>query len=194
MLVNMSKAAEIHKAQGAQVSINAHNIGSTQLVDYVVRWDNSKDYAKGKDLQASSEAWVQFWADANTNPSGELVASFAGNNLDQSKKASDFNGSYVYSVSVWEVETGKDMQLIQAFMESKSILEDTGARVEIYQGNWGAPGQYHYVLLYDSWVALENSFAQLNAPGSAWLKMQQRRMSDAPSGKQIAFFTGSTLN
>ena len=194
MLVNMSKAAEIHRAEGAQVSINAHNIGSTQLVDYVVRWDNSKDYAKGKDLQASSEAWVQFWADANTNPSGELVASFAGNNLDQSKKASDFNGSYVYSVSVWEVETGKDMQLIQAFMESKSILEDTGARVEIYQGNWGAPGQYHYVLLYDSWVALENSFAQLNAPGSAWLKMQQRRMSDEPSGKQIAFFTGSTLN
>ena len=194
MLVNMSKAAEIHKAQGAQVSINAHNIGSTQLVDYVVRWDNSKDYAKGKDLQASSEAWVQFWADANTNPSGELVASFAGNNLDQSKKASDINGSYVYSVSVWEVETGKDMQLIQAFMESKSILEDTGARVEIYQGNWGAPGEYHYVLLYDSWVALENSFAQLNAPGSAWLKMQQRRMSDEPSGKQIAFFTGSTLN
>ena len=27
----------------------------------------------------------QFWA-GNTNPSGELVASFAGNNLDQSKK------------------------------------------------------------------------------------------------------------
>ena len=50
------------------------------------------------------------------------------------------------------------------------------------------------MLLYDSWVALENSFAQLNAPGSAWLKMQQRRMSDEPSGKQIAFFTGSTLN
>ena len=67
---------------------------------------------------------------------GEHVASFAGNNLDQSKKASDFNGSYVYSVSVWEVETGKDMQLIQAFMESKTILEETGARVEIYQGNW----------------------------------------------------------
>ena len=44
MLVNMSKAAEIHKAQGAEVSINAHNIGSTQLVDYVVRWDNSKAY------------------------------------------------------------------------------------------------------------------------------------------------------
>ena len=36
MLVNMSKAAEIHRAEGAQVSINAHNIGSTQLVDYVV--------------------------------------------------------------------------------------------------------------------------------------------------------------
>jgi len=50
------------------------------------------------------------------------------------------------------------------------------------------------LLLYDSWVNLENSFAKLNTPGSAWLKMQQRRMNDAPSGKQTAFFTGSTLN
>ena len=101
MLLSMGKAAEIHASEGAQVSINAHNIGSTQLVDYVVRWDNSEDYAKSKDIQRSSEAWVEFWAESNQNPSGELVASFAGNNLDQTKIASDFNGSYVYSVSVF---------------------------------------------------------------------------------------------
>ena len=53
MLVNMSKAAEIHRAEGAQVSINAHNIGSTQLVDYVVRWDKSK-----ADLHAEHESFV----------------------------------------------------------------------------------------------------------------------------------------
>ena len=94
MLLSMAKAAEIHRAQGAQVSINAHNIGSTQMVDYVLRWDDTKKYAQSKDEQANSEAWVKFWAEVSGNPAGELVASFAANNLDQSKKASDFDGSY----------------------------------------------------------------------------------------------------
>lgn len=194
MLGNMSKAAAIHRSEGAQVSINAHNIGSTQLVDYIVRWDNPKDYAKGKDIQANSEAWVEFWSESNNNPSGEMVASFAANNLDQTVKASDFNGSYVYSVSVWEVETGKDLDLIERFMESKPIIEDTGARVEIYQANWGAPGEYHYVLVYDSWEALETSYAKLNAPGSDFMKLNQRRANDESVAEQTAFFTGSTLN
>ena len=95
--------------------MNPHNVGSTQALDHIVRWDNSTPSATRD--KVSSEAWVR-----GLNITG--VVYFAGNNLDQSKKASDFNGSYVYSVSVWEVETGKDMQLIQAFMESKSILED----------------------------------------------------------------------
>ena len=194
MLVNMSKAAAIHRSEGAQVSINAHNIGSTQLVDYIVRWDNTKDYAKGKDVQANSKAWVQFWSESNNNPAGELVASFAANNLDPTVKASDFNDSYVYSVTVWEVETGKDLDLIERFMESKSIIEDTGARVEIYQANWGAPGEYHYVLVYDSWESLEASYAKLNAPGSDFMKLNQRRAGDESVAEQTAFFTGSTLN
>jgi len=193
MLQSMAKAAQIHQSEGAQVSINAHNIGSTQLVDYVLRWDNSKDYARSKDIQATSQAWVDFWAETANNPSGELVASFAGNNLDQSKKASDFNGSYVYSVSVWKVTPGKDLDLIERFMESKAILERSGARVEVYQGNWGAPGEYHYVLLYDSWSDLESSFSKLG-PGTEWAAMQQRRANDEVVAEQIAFFTGSTIN
>ena len=193
MLQSMGKAAQIHQAEGAQVSINAHNIGSTQIIDYVLRWDNSKDYAKGKDAQATSQAWVDFWAETANNPSGELVASFAGNNLDQSKKASDFNGSYVYSVSVWKVTPGKDVDLIGRFMESKSILERSGARVEVYQGNWGAPGEYHFLLLYDSWSDLESSFSTLG-PGSEWAAMMQRRANDEVIAEQLAFFTGSTVN
>jgi hypothetical protein len=193
MLMAMTKAAKIHRAEGAHVSINAHNIGSTQLVDYVLRWDDSKKYAQSKDKQARSDAWVEFWAEANANPTGELVASFAGNNLDQSKKASDFDGSYVYSVSVWEVVPGKNRGLIERFMESKAILEKAGARVEVYRGNWGAPGEYHYILLYDSWAALEASFSKLG-PGSEWAKMLQRRANDEVVGEQTAYFTGTTLN
>ncbi|SVC91821.1 uncharacterized protein METZ01_LOCUS344675, partial [marine metagenome] len=87
----------------------------------------------------------------------------------------------------------KNLELIERFMESKAILEKSGARVEVYQGNWGAPGEYHYVLFYDSWTALEASYSKLG-PGSEWAKMLQRRANDEVVGEQTAFFTGVTLN
>ena len=34
MIANMTRAAEIHRSQGAQVSINVHDVGSTQSVSY----------------------------------------------------------------------------------------------------------------------------------------------------------------
>ena len=193
MMESMLKAAEIHEKQGAKVAIDVHNVGSTQLVNYVLRWDDSKSYAASKDIQASSDEWVEFWAEANQNPSGEMMASFSANNLDQSRKASDFDGSYVYSVNVWKVETGKDMELIQRFMSSKPILEKAGARVEIYQANWGAPGEYHYVLMFDSWSALEESFSKLG-PGSEWAAYMQSRADDEIIAEQTAWFTGQTAN
>ena len=193
MLESMSKAAKIYASEGGQVSIDAHNIGSTQLINYVIRWDNSKDYAKSKDLQRSSKAWADFWAESNANPAGELVASFSANNLDPSKKASDFKGSYVYSAAIWKVNPGKDMALITRFMEAKPILEAAGARVEIYAGGWGAPGEYHYVLMYDSWAALEASFSKLG-PGSDWAKLMQKRASETGVGEQIGYITAQTMN
>ena len=193
MLESMSKAAKIYASEGGQVSIDAHNIGSTQLINYVIRWDNSKDYARSKDLQRSSKAWADFWAESNANPAGELVASFSANNLDPTKKASDFKGSYVYSAAIWKVNPGKDMALITRFMEAKPILEAAGARVEIYAGGWGAPGEYHYVLMYDSWAALEASFSKLG-PGSDWAKLMQKRASETGVGEQIGYITAQTMN
>ena len=193
MLESMSKAAKIYASEGGQVSIDAHNIGSTQLINYVIRWDNSKDYAKSKDLQRSSKAWADFWAESNANPAGELVASFSANNLDPSKKASDFKGSYVYSAAIWKVNPGKDLALITRFMEAKPILEAAGARVEIYAGGWGAPGEYHYVLMFDSWTALEASFSKLG-PGSDWAKLMQKRASETGVGEQIGYITAQTMN
>ncbi|MDA7726083.1 hypothetical protein N8881_04770 [Pseudomonadales bacterium] len=193
MLEGMSKAAKIYASEGGQVSIDAHNIGSTQLINYVIRWDNSKDYARSKDLQRSSKAWADFWAESNANPAGELVASFSANNLDPTKKASDFKGSYVYSAAIWKVNPGKDLALITRFMEAKPILEAAGARVEIYAGGWGAPGEYHYVLMFDSWTALEASFSKLG-PGSDWAKLMQKRSSETGAGEQIGYITAQTMN
>ncbi len=193
MLLSMAAAAQISASEGGQVSIDAHNIGSTQLINYVVRWDNSKDYAKSKDKQRSSKAWEAFWAESNANPAGELVASFSANNLDPTKKASDFKGSYVYSAAIWKVNPGKDLALIGRFMEAKSVLEAAGARVEIYAGGWGAPGEYHYVLMFDSWTELEASFSKLG-PGSDWAKLMQRRANEEGVAEQIGYITAQTIN
>tara|TARA_B100000579_G_C22755446_1_gene816192 strand:- start:24 stop:722 length:699 start_codon:yes stop_codon:yes gene_type:complete len=194
MLENMQRASEIHEKEGAQVVIDLLNVGSTPLVNYVMRWDDSKKYAQFKDNQNQSSEWLEYWADVNQNPSGEMVASFSANNLDTTKKASDFDGSYVYSVTVWKVQPGKDFQLIERFMESKAILEKSGARVEIYQGNWGAPNEYHFLLMYNSWVDLESSFSKLVTPGSEWMSMMQRRANDEVIAEQLSFFTGNTAN
>ena len=194
MLESMQRASEIHEKEGAQVVIDLLNVGSTPLVNYVMRWDDSKKYAQFKDNQNQSSEWLEYWADVNQNPSGEMVASFSANNLDTTKKASDFDGSYVYSVTVWKVQPGKDFQLIERFMESKAILEKSGARVEIYQGNWGAPNEYHFLLMYNSWVDLESSFSKLVNPGSEWMSMMQRRANDEVIAEQLSFFTGNTAN
>ncbi|MBT3708433.1 MAG: hypothetical protein HOG19_03255, partial [Gammaproteobacteria bacterium] len=79
------------------------------------------------------------------------------------------------------------------FMEAKPILEAAGARVEIYAGGWGAPGEYHYVLMYDSWAALEASFSKLG-PGSDWAKLMQKRASETGVGEQIGYITAQTMN
>ena len=121
------------------------------------------------------------------------MASVSANNLDPSKKASDFKGSYDYSAAIWKVNPGKDMALITRFMEAKPILEAAGARVEIYAGGWGAPGEYHYVLMYDSWTALEASFSKLG-PGSDWAKLMQKRASETGVGEQIGYITAQTMN
>lgn len=194
MLESMQKASAIHEKEGAQVAIDILNVGSTPLINYVMRWDDSQKYAKFKDNQNQSAEWLEYWAEVNQSPSGEMVASFSANNLDQSKKASDFNGTYVYSVTVWKVDPGKDMQLIERFMESKAILEKSGARVEIYQGNWGAPNEYHFLLMYDSWSDLEVSFSQLGTPGSEWISMMQSRANDEVIAEQLSFFSGTTAN
>ena len=51
-----------------------------------------------------------------------------------------------------------------------------------------APGEYHYVLMFDSWSALEESFSKLG-PGSEWAAYMQSRADDEIIGEQTAWFS-----
>ena len=71
LIQGMMAAAKIHNASGATVGIYQHDVGSTQLFDYVLRWDNDAAWAKTK-ASNNSEEWQAFWAQASENPSGKL--------------------------------------------------------------------------------------------------------------------------
>ncbi len=60
MMSNMADAAAIHTAEGASVYVYAHNVGSTQLVDYVLRWDNRGAWGATKDKSRGSENGSSF--------------------------------------------------------------------------------------------------------------------------------------
>ena len=192
MMQSMAKAAAIHTKQGAHVSIDAHNVGSTQLVNYLLRWDDGASYAASKDAQTNSEEWVEFWAESSANPSGEMMASFQGVNIDPTVMASDFEGSYVYSVGIWKVQPGKALDLIQRFQTAEKILEEAGARVEIYQGGWGSIDEFHYVLMYENWASLNESFLKMG-PGSDWSEYMAESAQQDIIATQTSYFTAQTI-
>ena len=115
MLSVMNESAEIHRALGAQVTINLLDVGSENQVDYVVRFDDMKQWGSFKDSLATDKKWNDLWAKVSRKPTGELQMSLVGINTDSSVKASDFDQPFVYGVWVWDPATGRtaDVMAIQ---------------------------------------------------------------------------------
>ena len=92
-----------------------------------------------------------------------MTSSLSGVNLDNTVKASDFSDPFVYSVQVWDPTPGKIQELISNFMMAKSMIEATGARVEIYSEGTGGNGKFHYVLLHENWAKMGEVYAALGS-------------------------------
>ena len=130
MINTFTEAKGIHEEAGASVAIIQRMTGSTQEVDYVMRWDDATAWGASMDAANSPKMaakWQSFLAKANLNPSGEMVRSVSGTNLDSSKKASDFDGSLVYGAWVWKVAPEKRADFVARVMTSKKIHESLGA-------------------------------------------------------------------
>ena len=115
-----------------------------------------------------------------------------GVNIDPTVMASDFEGSYVYSVGIWKVQPGKALDLIQRFQTAEKILEEAGARVEIYQGGWGSIDEFHYVLMYENWASLNESFPKMG-PGSDWSEYMAESAQQDIIATQTSYFTAQTI-
>jgi len=187
------EAAELHTKEGAVVSIESMNVGDTQgTYQYVLRWDNLIEWGISKDKINTSTEWAAFSQKYPAGTLGKMTGSLTGVNVDQTVKASDYSDPFVYSVQVWEATPGKAQELLANFMTAKSIIESTGARVEIYSEGTGGNGKFHYVLLYKNWSEMGKSYAALGA-SKDWLTFQASSASGM-TGTLVSSHSGQVLN
>ena len=165
-------AAVIHENEGATVAMEAMNVGDTMgTYQYVMRWDNLVDWGISKDKLNTSAEWAALGEKYTPGELGEMTSSLSGVNLDSSVKASDFSDPFVYSVQVWDPTPGKIQELLSNFMMAKSMIEATGARVEIYSEGTGGNGKFLYVLLHENWTKMGEVYAALGS-SEEWLAFQ----------------------
>ena len=165
------EAAEIHSSLGIGVTINALGVGTSQDMDYVLRYDDLESYGRLKDANFADPNWNTFLAKARANPSGELVSSWSANNLDSSTMAADFTEQgQVIAFFRWQPASGAAglQAMTQGAMTSKPIHEDLGARIETYLINSGENrGQVLYLMIYDSFSDMARTNSAM-ASSSEW--------------------------
>ena len=193
MLSDMQLAAQIHSDMGISVQINQLGIGSTQNIDYVMRFDDMDHWGQMKDMNAVSEEWSTFYSRVAANPGGELVESINGINTDTSVMADDFENGKVFSVFVWEPAPGRSQELAQGFQAAANIHESLGARVESYNEGFGGTNKMHYVMIYDSWSDMAAVQTRMST-SEEWQAFQNATATATePTATLVQTFTGQTV-
>ena len=165
LLLDMQEAARI----------NALGVGSSQDIDYVLRFDDLESWGRLNDAAVNSPEWNAFIAKAGANPSAELVSSFSLVNQDPSNMANDFTEpGQVINAFRWKPASGLEgtNALRQGFLTAKGIHENLGARVESYEFNSSVDvGQMQYLMIYDSYSHMAEVNAAM-ATDPEWLAFQ----------------------
>ena len=175
LLLDMQEAASIHSGLGVSVSINALGVGTSQDIDYVLRFDDLESWGRLSDAAVNSPEWNAFVAKVGENPTAELVSSFSLVNQDPSNMANDFTEpGQVINAFRWKPASGLEgtNALRQGFLTAKGIHENLGARVETYEINSSVDvGQMQYLMIYDSYSHMAEVNAAM-ATDPEWLAFQ----------------------
>ena len=188
LLQTFEEAAEIHSSLGIGVTINALGVGTSQDMDYVLRYDDLESYGRLKDANFADPNWNTFLAKARANPSGELVSSWSANNLDSSSMADDFTEQgQVIAFFRWQPAPGAAglQAMRQGAMTSKPVHEDLGARIEAYQINSGENrGQVLYLMIYDSFSDMARTNSAM-ASSSEWQSLLLENSTNPNFGTMV---------
>ena len=187
MLQTMQEAAELHETLGATVGIYQINVGGSHF-DYCMRWDNPIAWGESKDKMMVSQELTEWFA--SVKPTATMIGSISGGNVDLSVAADSMSGPFVFQVQVWEVAPKTRPQIMARFIEAESILEDLGARVEIYTEGAGGTGRVHYVLQYPSWADMAKGFMAIGQ-SEKWAAFVAD--NDPDLGKVVQSFNGVAL-
>ena len=80
--------------------------------------------------------------------------------------------------------------MMARFEESEAILEDLGARIEIYTEGAGGTGLVHYVMQYPSWTDMAKGFMAIGQ-SEKWAAFAAD--NDPDLGKVVQSFNGVAL-
>ena len=187
MLQTMQEAAELHEKLGAAVGIYQINVGGSHF-DYCMRWDNPIAWGECKDKMMVSQELAEWFA--GVKPTATMVGSISGGNVDPSVAADSMSGPFVYQVQVWQLAPETRPQIMARFEEAEAILEDLGARVEIYTEGAGGTGRVHYVMQYPSWADMSKGFMAIGQ-SKKWAAFVAENNPDL--GKVVQSFNGVAL-
>jgi len=188
LLQTFEQAAAIHSKLGISVTINALGVGTSQDMDYVLRYDDLESYGRLKDATFNDEEWNTFLAKVRANPSGELVSSWSANNIDSSNRAEDFTKKgQVIAFFRWKPAPGAIglQTMIQGASRSKPVHESLGARVETYQINSGENrGQVLYLMIYDNFSDMAKTTAAM-ASNAEWQALLSENSNNPNFGTMV---------
>jgi hypothetical protein len=172
LVKSMGQAAAIHTSLGAQVHAYQLDVGSpNQAFDYVLRWNDRQSWAATKEAATSSKEFANYWTKVSRNPSGELIASLEGINIDSTAQADSFKDYPVFRVFIWNPAPGKTLEVLENFAKAKKIHESLGAKVDSYVEGAGGTGNLHYLMNFKSWADLA-SFTDELEKSTAWRDFQ----------------------
>jgi len=193
LLTTMQEAAQIHTSLGATIQINVLDIGSTQNIDYVMRYDDLISWGESRDKNLMSAEWTAFFARVSANPAGKLVSSVQGINTDTTTMADDFADQPIFNVSVFDPDPGGSAILAEGFSTAKMMHEAMGARVETYTELYGGTDKMHYVMFFDSWAHMAQ-VTEAMSTNEAWQAFNSATLSNPnPGSALVERFSGRVV-
>tara|TARA_B110000014_G_scaffold256578_1_gene239872 strand:- start:17709 stop:18401 length:693 start_codon:yes stop_codon:yes gene_type:complete len=191
LIQHMRDSAVIHKNLGAEVHAYQLDVGSpNQAFDYVLRWDDLESWAATKEAQGTNKEMINFWKKVGARPSGELIASLEGINLDNTVKANSFDDYPIYRVFIWNPAPGKMAEVLNNFAKAKKIHESLGAKIDSYREGIGGTGNLHYLMSFKSWADMAKFSNELDQ-NKEWIEFQLS--TDPNSSTLVKSFQGFQL-
>ena len=142
---NAEKAKAIHEKHGGQVFIANDGVGHLY---YGIAFENYQAQNEFYNKLNQDPEWEAFWAEANKDPSAELIDHQIIDIVAASEGDEGDEPSTVYMRATWQPIPGKAAKMFENAMQAKAIHEKMGASVLVGASDLN---ELVYVLNFRDW-------------------------------------------